>query len=162
MINFDRLPTSIGTDFAPLPEGEYEAKIMKAEMRTPQDPRKPDYLSVQWGVFENGKRTGTVFDIMTESEKAIPLYKLRCLIEAMGLNLTRFELKDLTKVLPGKRAMINIEISKDNNGNDRNAIKVIGLAAGEKPYRAIEEDTAEDEDLPFAMGDEPLPYADEY
>ena len=135
-INFDKLPDSSnsqgGNDaiVETFEEGIYRVKIEKAEMR-PTKPKKvgdkmvqnPDHLSLRLGVFDGDKRITGIFDVLTEGETHIPQYKLRRIIEALGLKIKgEFELSDLVKLLPNKEMLAALRV--EPAGDYPAAIKV--------------------------------------
>lgn len=118
-INFDTLPTS-NPGGGVVPKGTYFATIDKAEMRTPK-PRddgsvgKP-YLNLQLSLqTADGKAAGKLFDILSESDHELVRYKLRRFIEALEIPITgNFELKDLTKIVVGKKLIVDVAPDKQN------------------------------------------------
>jgi hypothetical protein len=122
MINFDSLPDgnpNLGVD-----AGFYYATIEKAEMRNPKDATKKPYLNLQYQLQQkDGKGAGKLFDIITESDASIARFKLKRFIQALNLPISgNFELKDLAKIVPGKKFIV--EIGKDKNNNNKSVVDV--------------------------------------
>lgn len=128
MINFDALPKHcpMGT----LKAGTYVATIEKAEMKQGKDPMKPPYLNLTYAMeTSDGKGCGKHFDIIsdvTENSHQIIKYKVRRFVEALELPLIQFELKDLTKVVVGKKLIVDIMM--DKNDPPRPQVNVFGAA----------------------------------
>lgn len=152
-ISFDKLPDKLPNgNFALIPDGHYKATIEKAEMRQPKDLNRPPYLSLTWNVFnEKDKPIGKIFDIIAESSSEYVLYKLRCFVQAIDVNLGKtFELKDLTKVSVGKTCMISVT-TDENSEPPKNQINIFSNA----PYARYEETTAsENDNFPFETPDQ--------
>jgi hypothetical protein len=110
MINFNALPNERPNA---LPEiGAYYALIEKAEMKSSKTPGKSDYLNLTLALTsKDGKACGKVFDMLTESDSDIVRYKIQRFFTALGLPITdTFELKDLVKIVPGKKFICDITI----------------------------------------------------
>jgi hypothetical protein len=108
MINFNELPGS--KPKSGVAKGCYIATIETAEMKQGKDASKPKYLSMRLGLSKaDAKPIGKVFDILTESDSEIPRFKLRRFIEALRIPITGdFDLKDLVKIIVGKRMLVDI------------------------------------------------------
>lgn len=110
-INFNSLPNTRPNQ---LPEpGKYYATIEKAEMTKPKDPTRPPYLNLTLALQDkNGKSCGKIFrDILSESDSDIVRYKIQRFITALNLPITDvFELKDLVKVVVGKKMIVDVTI----------------------------------------------------
>lgn len=127
MISFDQLPTTNpggGTIAADV----YRATVDKAEMRTPKDPSKPDYLALTLKLTNKaGTSSGTIFDNIIESDKPALRYKLGRFVRACGIPLEgAMELKDLAKLVLGKNIVVDVKVGKDQNGNDRAEVDLFG------------------------------------
>jgi hypothetical protein len=60
---------------------------------------------------KEGKSCGKIFDILSESEKDLIRYKIQRFITALNIPITgSFELKDLTKIVVGKKLILNVTI----------------------------------------------------
>lgn len=152
-ICFDKLPNELPNQIKLLPAGEYKGVIKKAEMKTPKDDRKPDYLSLIWTVknTETGEE-GTLFDKLFESDNQYMLYKLRSFMEAIGVNLgNNFELKDLCKVCTGKAAILNIRVNEtqDPAQNEVNIFSHPYSALPDEGFMNVPEDV--DDGIPFPV-----------
>lgn len=113
-IRFDQLPSERPAGFALPDKGQYKAKIEKAEMKQPQDAKKPMYLNLTLALTDaDGNAKGKVFDIISESESDYVRYKLKRFIMALGVPLTgSIELKDLSKIAQGKDMLVDITIDE--------------------------------------------------
>lgn len=111
MINFDSLPTS--NEFK-LEADVYLAHIEKAEMRTPKDTSKPDYLSLQYRLTRhNGKKAGVMFDAQYESDKPLIQFKLGRFLKACKIPLKgQMELKDLATLVVNKDIVVDAVIDE--------------------------------------------------
>ena len=148
-INFDSLPDSYEGNL--LKDGWHEATIKSAEMRTPKNGGN-DYLNMKLNI--NGS---TVFDSLYESDKPALQFKLKQFIKATGLNLHgNFELSDLTKVITNKTVQVAIITQKNPGYADRNVVDIFKDGG----YRKAASDTANTDDLPFAMDNSPFTATD--
>lgn len=122
MINFNSLPTNKPNSL-PAP-GAYYATIEGAEMRNSSDPTKPAYLSLRLSLTnKDGVNCGTVYDILSESNKDLVRYKLSRFLISLGLvNLGDFELVDLIKIIKNKRLIVDIKQEDANNGFPAKAV----------------------------------------
>ena len=153
-IDFDALTSDINSQ-AVIPAGRYKATVKKAEMRNPKDVSRPPYLSIVWTVKDDeGNNLGDIFDAFTEPDPEKPLiqYKLRCLIEALGLKVTKFELRDLTKISVGKSCEIAIKLDESQE-TPRDVIDVFN----KPPYKSVKKTKQKAE----ASSDEPEDESDE-
>lgn len=124
MINFDSLPNS--KPVQTIPTGTYTAIIAAAEMKKAKDPAKPDYLSTRLDILDDkGNKLGSVFDIITESEAPLARYKLQRFISALELKLTNFELKDLTKIIVGKKFKVDLKIENQEGYAARTVVDAL-------------------------------------
>lgn len=140
MINFDSLPTS--KPVQTIPAGTYTAVIASAEMKKAKDPAKPDYLNTRLEILDDkGNKLGSIFDIITESEAQLARYKLKRFISALELKLTNFELKDLTKIIVGKKFKVDLKIETQEGYADRTVVD----ALTNEIYYPLSDDT----DYPF-------------
>lgn len=120
-IQFNSLPGN-KPGFAVPPKGHYIAVIDKAEMKQPKDPSKDLYLSLTLNLSdETGKSFGKIFDMITTSDSDYSRYKLKRFIEALELPIKgSFELKDLTKMVQGKKLRVDVAI--DDRGDQPKAV----------------------------------------
>lgn len=121
-INLDSIPdTNPGGSMPPV--GFHRFVIDTAEMRTAKNavPGAPQYLNLSLQLFDGaGVRTGTLFDRFTESTNENLRYKLKRLLIATGLDLKgSVELKDLAKLLPKRRGVLEVEHRKDKQDPTR-------------------------------------------
>lgn len=110
-INFNTLPDSANQNV--LISGKTKVKVKKAEMKQKND-GTGEYMNVLLEAFnEQGATMGTFFDIISESDKALPQYKLKRFIIGFGLPISgTFELKDLCKIVVGKEAYAELKIDE--------------------------------------------------
>jgi hypothetical protein len=133
-ISFNSLPSEKPNK---LPEkGKYILTILKAEMKTPSDPKKPDYLNMQLALTNgNGVGAGNIYDMLSESDNEIVRYKLQRFITALGLEiLDTFELKDLCKVIVGKQLIGDITHEKPKEGSPYPPKAIIDVFSDEIYY----------------------------
>jgi hypothetical protein len=143
MINFDSLQTS--KPVQTIPAGTYTAIVASAEMKKAKDPAKPDYLSTRLDILDDkGNKLGSVFDILSESEAQLSRYKLHRFISALGLKLTNFELKDLTKVIIGKKFKVDLKIESQEGYAARTVVDALtneiyyALSDDDCPFDAVD------------------------
>lgn len=109
-INFDQLPQENPMGDLPAPN-VYRGKIVEAEMRqSKNDLTKPPYLNLKINLFDKDYKTaGTIYDIVSESDKSVVQYKLSRLLRACGIPLVgSMELKDLAKLVVNKEIALDI------------------------------------------------------
>lgn len=138
-INFDNLPTSVEGGFgAIIPKGTYFATIERAEMKTPKDTTKPDYLNLMLKIKDAmGKDMGIVWDIISESTNQYAQFKLRRFVVALGIAITPglvIELKDLAKIATGVKMIVDINQDKENKNQ-------IDIFSGDVYYHISETNT---------------------
>lgn len=113
-INYDSLPSVKPQNT--VPAGFYQATIIKAEMRKSKNTGN-DYLSIQYDLNNGAGITGKLYDILMESEKEFLRYKLQRFLTALQLNLVgTFELKDLCKLVNGKKLIVDITVEDSDRG----------------------------------------------
>lgn len=116
MINFNSLPTQSPNA---LPEpGVYLAEIVFTEMKQPKDESKPMYLNMRYQLTNGeGKGAGSIYDMMFDSEADLLKYKLGRFVQACGIPLQgQMELKDLGKLVMGKKFAVDVKIDEDTTG----------------------------------------------
>lgn len=119
-INYDSLPSS--KPQSTLPAGYYMATIVKAEMKKSTN-TGADYLSLQYDLNNGAGVTGKLFDIQMESEKEFLRYKLQRFLTALNLNLSgSFELRDLCKLVNGKKFIVDVTVEDNAQYGKRNAV----------------------------------------
>ena len=153
-INFNSLPTEKPAMGFVIPKGQYIATINKSEMRQGKDTTKPPYLSLELDITDEMSNTnmGKVWAILTESEQPLPRYQLQRFINALSLPITgEFELKDLTKMVNGKKLKVDIVPEERTDGKEAQR-SVVDIMAGDIFYPIAPAMTAMpvDEDTPFA------------
>ena len=175
-INYDSLPNTKPQNV--LPAGYYQATIVNAEMRISKNTKNP-YLSIQYDLNNGAGITGKLYDLQMESEKEFLRYKLQRFLTALQLNLSgSFELKDLCKLINGKKLVVDVTIEKDERtGGVRNTVNSfeheIYYAASEwaslnaaptDPFDAVEDSipTPSDADAPVINAADALDSAEEY
>lgn len=115
-INFNQLPNEKPN--ALLKPDTYYGKIESAELKQGAAP----YLNVRFEVSNSiGQKQGTIFDIISSSDKELMRYKLKRFIEALGLGQVlatqgNFEMSDLAKICVGKTLIFKTKIEKGTNG----------------------------------------------
>ena len=158
-INFDRIPTE--NPFT-LPEpGIYRARIAEAQMTPSKTPGKPPYIAVKYELLDKADRKiGTVYDNIVESDHAAVLYKTGRLILALGLNLTgNVELKDLCKIIVGKKLCMEITHEADNrNPDDRSKDRAKPKLFGSEVFWHINDAARLIGDVEPQFSNEPLPF----
>lgn len=131
MISFDSLPSKPAKQN--IAEGYYYAKIENAEMRQPQDPTKPEYLSLVFSLSDaKHQAAGKIYDRITESDNQYQQYKLRRFIDALGLADTlkaagNFELKDLCKIVKNKELIVELVQEKDRQTKEPTGQTVVNV-----------------------------------
>ncbi|MCQ2968514.1 MAG: DUF669 domain-containing protein [Clostridium sp.] len=156
-INFDSLPNSKGTGaFKPAAPGTYFATIEGADMKTPKDTTKKDYLNLKLKLTTvDGKSAGVVFDIISESEASLMMYKLKRFLRAIEVEFSGdFELTDVQKLCLNKEIIVDIKNEKDLKGEDRAVVdlftneiyykkseanEIFGIDTTEKEEKSVEE-----------------------
>lgn len=158
-INFTQAPDSNPFEVKP---GFYKFKIQKAEMKTPKDTNKKDYLAMRLALSDiNGKKKGMMFENIYDSDAPALMFKAKRLILAIGLDLTgSVELKDLAKLLPGKEGVLEAEVAKDMNNRDQIRVKTFGsecywpLSDAKELMGEAAQDSDTDGDEPFVFDEE--------
>lgn len=173
-INFNELPSTKPQNV--LPAGYYMATIVKAEMKTSKN-TGATYLSLQYDLNNGAGVTGKLFDMQFDSEKEFLRYKLQRFLTALQLNLAgTFELKDLCKLINGKKLVVDIT-TEDSDRGTRNTINSFDHeiyysinewaslnAAPTSPFDAVEDDevpTPSDADAPAINAADALDDAEE-
>lgn len=129
LINMNSIPTQKPAMAGTLiPKGQYIAEIVKAEMKTPKT-GKADYFSAECNITDPISNTsmGKFWINLYESEAALVRYQLGRFITALKLNLQgEFELKDLTKMVTGKKLLVDIcpEERKDGQNPQRSVVDI--------------------------------------
>lgn len=141
-INFNALPSekpAMGGG-AIIPKGQYLAVIEKAEMKQGQDMSKPPYLNLQLDISDeaSGTKMGKLFHILTESNHPLPMFQLKRIIESLHLPITGdFELKDLAKMIQGKKIIVDVAPEKAEEGKPATR-SVVDVFSGQIFYPYVE------------------------
>lgn len=157
-INFNELPDKSPSKV--FEKGVYKAIIEKAEMKQPTsnpgEPVKNPYLSIQLVIVDDaGKKLGTVFDMLTESDNEYARYKIKRFITALKIPITgSFELKDLCKVCQKKKILVELcpEQKKVNDVWERTGRTVVDIFSGvvyDEFLNTAPIQAADAEDVPF-------------
>lgn len=153
-LNFDQLPKdNPGGSSLAVPKGLYHFEVKKAEMKTSQKSGNT-YMSVQLQCSDpTTKASTTVFDMFFESDKPLLQYKLRQFIMALSLNLRgTFELKDLCKIIGGKKGIVALKIEENEGYSPRNVVD----AFDDNIYLPLAA-TEDDSEVPFDASDSAEP-----
>lgn len=123
-IKFDSLPKQNPGGGAVKP-GLYYAHIEKTEMKQSKDKTKPPYLNLTLKLTDrDGKKAGTLFDMMSESDSAVIQYKIGRFIRACGIPLVgEMELKDIGKIVAGKDIVVDVK-NDEYNGKKRAVVNL--------------------------------------
>lgn len=160
MISYDKLKAADAPQT--LAEGWNKMEIKKAEIKISKagDP----YLNVGMQVIlPNGKYGAYVFDIFKEASDGFMLYKLRKFVEGFDLPVNgNFELEDLTKVLVGRQAMVQLKIDDNPNYRKKSVVDIRNeMYIPLKDYQPEQEMTAGfteiENDIPFAEPEKETP-----
>lgn len=138
-LNFDSLPKDRPSNNSTVEAGRYEATVFKAEMR--ESKAGNPYLNVSFKTD-----SGFVNENYMESDKSFVLWKLGQLLIACNVKLAgEGTLKDVSKVIVGKKVMIDVVLNDkgyptiDYSGN-KNGVEPIGTTSTtEEPATAEEE-----------------------
>lgn len=122
-ISYDSLPTTKPVGFT-LPAGKYMATITKAEINfSPANPAPKGYLAVTYDITDGDKGKGKFWDNIFDSDKQLLRYKLMRFINALQLPLEgEFELKDLCKIIKGKKLVMILKIDEKNAKGPKNEL----------------------------------------
>lgn len=144
MIHFNELPDTGSMNT--LIEGKHKVRIENAEMKQPKDINKPPYLNITLQVIDDsGNSIGKIWDILSESDKPLVMFKLKRFIIGFGIPITGdFELKDLCKVVKGKEAYAELKIQTSDAYPDKTVVD----ATKDDIYYPIDAVEAVKEDLP--------------
>lgn len=160
MINFDALNNAEKPANSLLIEGWHKMEIKKAEMKTSKngDP----YLNVGMQQVTDGDKGGAfVFDIFKEASEGFMLFKLKQFLTAFGIQPEGdFELSDLTKILVGKQAMVELKIDSNKQYGDRSVVDIrnemyLGLDVYVPEPSIADRFKEVEDDIPFEATPEP-------
>lgn len=107
-INFDTLPQE--NPFK-IPDDIYMAKIVEAAMKQGKDPNKKPYLNLKYDLFgADGRKVGSIYDIIAESDASAVQYKTGRFVRACGIPLVgSMELHDIQKLVLNKSLVVDIQ-----------------------------------------------------
>lgn len=133
-IDFNKLPDNAGKASGKLIEkGPYYAVIEKADLtlKRKKEETDPDvfYINLQYGLTDkNGQPVASkLFDMVSESESAFVQYKTKRFLTATELTeLGPVELKDLCKLLPNRKFIVDVTTEKKDNYPEKNVVDVFG------------------------------------
>lgn len=112
MLNFDKLPADKPNQNA-VTEGRYSAEIFKTQMMVSKTTSN-EYLNVSFKLDGGGFVNENYFD----SDKPFLLYKLGRLLKACNIELNgEGSLKDVAKVIKGKKVIIDVAVNDNGYGS---------------------------------------------
>ena len=137
MLNFTSLPKDKPNNNS-VAEGRYNAIVFKSEMRKSKE-NNNEYLNVSFKIDNGGFVNENYFD----SDKPFLMYKLSRLLLACNTPLDgEGTLKDVAKVIQGKRVVIDVVVNDRGYGSldysgDKEGIYPIGYAGNEELDPAV-------------------------
>ena len=132
MLNFTSLPKDKPNNNS-VAEGRYNAIVFKSEMRKSKESNN-EYLNVSFKIDNGGFVNENYFD----SDKPFLMYKLSRLLLACNTPLDgEGTLKDVAKVIQGKRVVIDVVVNDRGYGSldysgDKEGIYPIGYTGNEE------------------------------
>ena len=156
MLNFEKLPQDKPNNNS-VEAGRYEAEVFKTQMMVGKESNN-EYLNVSFKIKDGGFVNENYF----ESDKPFLLYKLGRLLKACGVTLSgEGTLKDVAKVIKGKKVIIDVVVndrgygSLDYSGNNEGIYPINGaevkateeVTMDTEVSQAIEADVMTDEDF---------------
>lgn len=132
MLNFTSLPKDKPNNNS-VAEGRYNAIVFKSEMRKSKESNN-EYLNVSFKIDNGGFVNENYFD----SDKPFLMYKLSRLLLACNTPLNgEGTLKDVAKVIQGKRVVIDVVVNDRGYGSldysgDKEGIYPIGYTGNEE------------------------------
>lgn len=132
MLNFTSLPKDKPNNNS-VAEGRYNAIVFKSEMRKSKESNN-EYLNVSFKIDNGGFVNENYFD----SDKPFLMYKLSRLLLACNTPLEgEGTLKDVAKVIQGKRVVIDVVVNDRGYGSldysgDKGGIYPIGYTGNEE------------------------------
>lgn len=132
MLNFTSLPKDKPNNNS-VAEGRYNAIVFKSEMRKSKE-NNNEYLNVSFKIDNGGFVNENYFD----SDKPFLMYKLSRLLLACNTPLDgEGTLKDVAKVIQGKRVVIDVVVNDRGYGSldysgDKEGIYPIGYTGNEE------------------------------
>ena len=154
MPNFDTLPKKNPNN---IEAGIYQFVVKTAEMRSPKDTSRPDYINVKLDLFDKcGNSVGSIYDGQFDSDNAAMQYKLSRFVHAIGLDLQgNVTLEQISKLLVGRTGAVSVTMQKDQrDGSQKPAVDVFGsdIYWTKVEYEAMQIEQPTDtgsEELPF-------------
>lgn len=151
MLNFESLPKDKPSQNN-VAEGTYKATVFKTEMRVSKESGN-EYLNVSFKIDNGGFVNENYFD----SDKPFLMYKLGRLLKACNVELKgNGSLKDVAKVIKGKKVVIDVIVndkgygSLDYSGNKEGIYPVTeDYTMNEEVNQAIEANTIDMSDEDF-------------
>ena len=132
MLNFESLPKDKPSQNN-IVEGTYKATVFKTEMRVSKETNN-EFLNVSFKIDNGGFVNENYFD----SDKPFLMYKLGRLLKACNVELKgKGSLKDVAKVIQGKRVVIDVVVNDRGYGSldysgDKEGIYPIGYTGNEE------------------------------
>lgn len=112
MLNFEALPQDKPSQNN-ISEGRYDAVIFDAKMQV-SSKTGTEYLNISFKLDDGGFVNENYFDM----DKPFPLYKLGRLLKACNVTLSgQGTLKDVAKVVKGKRVTIDVAVNDRGYGS---------------------------------------------
>lgn len=139
----------------PVDDGEYLAQVSKIEEKEGESSGQP-YLAWQWKIVEEGEAKGaTVYDNTSLTPQS--LWRLRSLLECIGIEVPDGKMRLVLDQLVGKRCRLEIT-NETYQGKEKPRVTGFLIAAASKvkaKAKVADEDDGEDEDevpLPLKKG----------
>ena len=151
MLNFESLPKDKPSQNN-VAEGTYKATVFKTEMRVSKESGN-EYLNVSFKIDNGGFVNENYFD----SDKPFLMYKLGRLLKACNVELKgNGSLKDVAKVIKGKKVVIDVIVNDKGYGSldysgDKEGIYPVteDYTMNEEVNQAIEANTIDMSDEDF-------------
>lgn len=135
MLNFESLPKDKPSQ-SNVAEGTYKATVFKTEMRTGKESGN-EYLNVSFKIDNGGFVNENYFD----SDKPFIMYKLGRLLKACNVELKgEGSLKDVAKVIKGKRVIIDVVVNDRGYGSLDYSNDKEGIYPYKEDYMQVEMD----------------------
>lgn len=152
MLNFESLPKDKPSQNNVV-EGTYKATIFKTEMRTGKESGN-EFLNVSFKIDDGGFVNENYFD----SDKPFLMYKLGRLLKACNVELKgQGSLKDVAKVIKGKKVIIDVVVNDRGYGS----LDYSGDKEGIYPYKEDYMQVEMDEEVSQAIEASAVDMSDE-
>lgn len=149
MLNFESLPKNKPSQNN-VAEGTYKATVFKTEMRTSKESNN-EYLNVSFKIDDGGFVNENYFD----SDKPFLMYKLGRLLKACNVDLKgEGSLKDVAKVIKGKKVIIDVVVNDKGYGSLDYSGDKEGIYSATENYTMDEEVSQAIEASAIDMSDE--------